>query len=193
MSTIEQILVFWFGRGNEAEIPAPERIALWFAHNKFADQSMKRLFAKDIEAAKMGQYNHWQESARGSLGLILLLDVLPRKAFRGQARAFQQDAAALEICQLGLRQHDEQRLGLIERVFYYMPLQHAEDLDIQRQSVAAYQSLADLCMRETKELYNTFLNLAVYHFDVIHRFSRFPGRNAILGRESSAEELEFLK
>lgn len=189
----EEILTYWFGVGNASEIPTPERTALWFGESENTDKDIKNKFETDIHAAGIGEYDTWEAEPRSSLALIILLDIFPRKVYRQLSQAYTQDVNAVKVCLNGLEQHLDHRLSLIERVFYYMPLLHTEKLDSQRQSIALYRELYKLSVPETKELYNTFLSIAVRHFEIIQKYGRFPDRNIALNRESSAEEKKFLK
>ena len=101
--------------------------------------------------------------------------------------------SALELCVKGLDEKMDQSLTLIERVFFYMPLVHAEDAEVQERSIRLYQALVILSMTETTQVYQFFLAYAYAHFRVIKEFGRFPQRNEILGRQSTQAELVFLK
>ena len=193
MDQFEYILTFWFGKGEESEIPSLERTALWFSDNKFTAETIKDKFIDTIEMASKGEYNVRRKTPRGCLALILLLDVFPRKIYPGQVQSFIYDHVALDVCKHGLKNSYEHNLCLIERVFFYMPLQRVENLDLQRKSIAAYKMLLDLAIPETKDLYQSFLKIAVYNFEVIKQFGRFPDRNSILNRKPTEAEEQFLK
>jgi uncharacterized protein (DUF924 family) len=186
------ILDFWFGHVEETISPSPRRARFWFAEDPLADEQVKAQFGVDLERAMAGEYDHWKETARGQLGLIILLDQFTRHVYRDTPKAFSMDAKALSICLNGARAEQEHVLSLIERVFYYYPLLHAESLFVQEQAVRAYFLLSQYALEETQVIYDSFLKFAEYHYDIIKRFGRFPQRNAVLARESTSEEVEFL-
>lgn len=190
---IEEINKFWLGRVEETIIPSEHRARIWFGEDKETDVEIKERFSEDLQRAIQGEYDSWQENSRGQLSLILLLDQFSRHIYRDTAQAFAQDPKALEICLQGLRHESDHQLSLIERVFYYFPLLHSEDLRYQEESVAAYQMLAELAFAETRIIYDSFLRFANHHYGIIQRFNRFPQRNRVLGRESTAEELVYLR
>ena len=189
----DDILTFWFGRVEESVVPSQNRARVWFGDTIEVDAEIKQQFTDDVQRAIAGEYDAWTENPRTELALIILLDQFSRHVFHRTPQAFAQDAKALAICDAGLRAQHDHSLSLIERVFYYYPLLHAEDLVAQERSLQAYQSLANMAIDETKALYDSFLRFAMHHYDVILRFGRFPQRNEVLGRGSTPEELIYLK
>jgi len=125
--------------------------------------------------------------------LILLTDQFPRNMYRDSPQAFAYDAKALAWCLEGLKQQFDRHLRPIERVFFYLPLEHAESLEHQERSVEKFRELLDEADERRKNVFAEYLDLAVRHRNIIARFGRFPHRNRILGRESTGEELAFLK
>ena len=190
---IHELLNFWFGDLGHADLPTSDRTNLWFGDSEKLKNEMLKLFGKDHEEAVSGKLVDWQSSPRGRLALIILLDQFSRWAYRNSANAFVHDKTAQELCVEGLREKMDQSLTLIERVFFYMPLVHAEDQEIQEQSIQLFQHLVSLSMAETTQVYQLFLAYAYAHFRVIKEFGRFPQRNHILGRESTDAEVAFLK
>src|SRR5690606_20074924 len=140
-----------------------------------------------------GKLNDWLETARGRLAMIILLDQYSRYTHHDSSKAFEYDAIAQRICMDGIQKKMDQSLTLIERVFFYMPLVHAESSQVQESSIRLYQDLASLSMAETSQIYQLFLAYAYAHFRVIKEFGRFPQRNAVLNRQSTEAELAFLK
>jgi len=190
---IHELLNYWFGNLGSADLPTSERTTLWFGENESIKKQVVQLFNKEFEAAAVGELNEWSKTARGRLALIILLDQFPRYLHRRSSEAFSQDQKAQALCIEGLRQQMDHSLTLIERVFFYMPLVHAENSDIQERSIRLYQELVSLSMSETTQIYQLFLAYAYAHFRVIKEFGRFPQRNKVLGRESTDAELAFLK
>jgi uncharacterized protein (DUF924 family) len=189
----EEINKFWFGRVEETIIPSEHRARIWFGEDQETDVEIKNLFSKDLDLAIKGEYDNWQENPRGQLALILLLDQFSRHIYRDTPQAFAQDAKALTICMQGVSIETDHALSLIERVFYYFPLLHSENIHHQEQSIHAYQVLAELAFSETRVIYDSFLRFANHHYGVIQRFGRFPQRNRVLKRESTAEETIYLR
>ncbi len=191
--TAEQVLAFWFGRVEETLIPTQNRARIWFGETPEVDQEIKQQFGQYVQNAIDGDYKSWEDDPHGQLALILLFDQFSRHIYRDSEKAFAHDDRALQLCVSGLHNEADRHLSLIERVFYYFPLLHAEDIKYQAQSLQMYQMLDGLALPETKGLYDSFLNFANHHYVTIERFGRFPQRNEILGRASTDEELVYLK
>ncbi len=187
----EQICDYWFGEiidGNSRE----DRSALWFGGGEAVDGEIRARFEADLLAAEAGELEHWAEQPRGRLALILLLDQFPLNIYRGSARAYDFEAAALRHCLAGLATGQDTELAAIERTFFYMPLEHAEDIDLQERSVACYRALLDGAPAHLHGALQSSLDYAIEHRDIVARFGRFPHRNRVLGREPSSEELDWL-
>jgi len=170
----DEVLRFWFDPANRNR---------WFEPSDEFDESCRRQFAEAIEAAGIGQLDHWQASADGALALLILLDQLTRNVYRGRAEAFAHDAKARIIARSALELGHDQAVPQDRRMFFYLPFEHSEDLADQARSVALFESLG---LAEP-------LDYAIRHQKVIERFGRFPHRNAILGRDSTDAELAFLQ
>ncbi len=159
--------------------------ALWFARDDAFDAAIRERFEAVHHAAARGDYADWMDMPEGALALVLLLDQFPRNLYRDTARAFATDplarATASRAIGLGRDQASEPAL----RLFFYMPFEHSEDLQDQERSVALISALAEDASDDHRRY-------AALHRDLIVRFGRFPHRNQILGRESSAEELAYL-
>jgi uncharacterized protein (DUF924 family) len=174
---IDDVIAFWFG------VPPMK----WFEKDPAFDDEIRDKFGALQAEAAAGAHDDWRGTQRGDLALLVLLDQFPRNLFRGDARSFATDAKALEIART--MQRDE--LPLLQQLVTFIPFQHAEDLAMQEQGIAGYQALVDA--NPGAEFAATSLDFAKRHRDIIARFGRFPHRNAILGRESTPEEIEFLK
>jgi uncharacterized protein (DUF924 family) len=185
------ILDFWFGSVEETLVPSEERVKIWFGDNPEIDEEICTQFKQVHADTIAGKNDHWRESAHGQLALILLLDQFSRHLFRNSSEAFDYDAMALKICSEGMG-HADHELSLIERVFYYFPLLHAEQLDMQELSLQCYDVLVALALPETTVVYDSFLRFASHHYSLIRQFGRFPQRNDILGRESTPAEVAYL-
>lgn len=190
---VHELLNFWFGNLGSADLPTSDRTNLWFGENEAVKQQLVRAFNREFELAVTGDLSDWAETPRGRLALIILLDQFPRYIYKRSSDAFAFDSEAQRLCVEGLREKMDQSLTLIERVFFYMPLVHAESNEDQEKSIRLYQDLVSLSMSETTQIYQLFLAYAYAHFRVIKEFGRFPQRNKVLGRKSTDAELAFLK
>ena len=191
----ERILNYWFGKLREGEAPSSDYYKKWFAKRIEIDQYIKTTFEDDLELAVGGKLKSWENTPRGTLALIILLDQFSRNIYRGTLKAFAQDSIALEICLRGIEKGFDIKLHPVERLFFYMPLEHQEDLEIQKKSVEYFSMLEKLFLSPPSlaSMLSEFKNYADKHFVIIERFGRFPHRNEILGRKSTPEEIEFLK
>lgn len=190
---IHDLLKFWFGDAGYADLPTSNRTNLWFGESDKVKAQLVQFFDKEFEEAKSGQLDSWAETPRGRLALIILLDQFPRYIHKGSPEAFNYDDKAQRLCLEGLELKVDHSLTLIERIFFYMPLVHAEKQNLQEDSIKLYQNLTTLSLTETTQVYQLFLAYAYAHFRVIQEFGRFPQRNAALGRSSTNSELAFLK
>jgi uncharacterized protein (DUF924 family) len=193
MQPWQPLLDWWFGAsGAPAAEVAASRSALWFGKQDSQDHQARERFGEQVEQALAGQLSAWQAEPEGWLANLLLLDQLPRMIFRDTPRAFAGDRLARPLALHGLAQGWDQALPPIQRVFAYLVLEHAEDLQLQDQAVQLFQALLEQAASAERELFAGYLDYAERHQRVIARFGRFPHRNQILGRSSSAEESAFL-
>jgi uncharacterized protein (DUF924 family) len=179
----EDVLRFWFGGGETSG----DRHKRWFTKDGAFDALIRSNFLALHEEAAAGALTGWKEDARSCLALIVLLDQFSRNMFRDSARAFAADTQALETAQYAIARAYDTVLGPAERMFLYLPFEHSESLADQQRSCDFMQSLDGLA--ETGDVYR----YALRHREIIERFGRFPHRNAVLGRASTAQESEFLK
>lgn len=190
---IDSILAFWF---KEQSLSAPQidrRMDIWFSEDPVFDHEIEKNFADDVDAASNGKLKHWATDARGRLALILLIDQFRRNIFRGTAKAFSHDKLALKLCVEGAMEKKDQSLKPIERVFFYMPLQHSESRRVQAKSVALCARLAEAVSPTYRETFLTVLQFAELHKDIIDQFGRFPHRNKLLDRDNTPEEQQYLE
>lgn len=189
---IDAILAFWF---KEHELSAPQidrRMDIWFGEDPAFDHEIQQHFAGDVENASEAKLDHWADEPRGRLALILLLDQFRRNIYRGTSRAYDKDRAALKLCVEGAMQRKDRGLTPIQRVFFYMPLQHTESLKVQTKAVELYTRLAEAVSPTLRETFLTIAQFAELHRDIIEQYGRFPHRNALLGRQNTPEEDEYL-
>ena len=199
MNDARNILQFWFGTLPTTRSQLQERMPFWFGSDEpeelhvLTDQEIATRFATDVQRALTGQLNGWADSPRRRLALILLLDQFPRNIYRGTAAAFSGDSKAMPLAIEGLQHGADATLDPIERIFFYMPLQHAESREIQDESVAAFRRLADEAPPQLHGTFQDVLRFAEKHRDIIQEFGRFPHRNEILNRPSTSNETEYLR
>jgi uncharacterized protein (DUF924 family) len=203
LASAQEVLDFWFGAPGSS-VHGRTR-AEWFRKDPVFDAQIADRFGPLVLAALAGGLLDWEPgggdpaddladgglsgaSARQALALLIVLDQFPRNLYRGDARAFDGDARALDIAgRLVAAGLDRTLLG-VERQFVYLPFEHAESLVAQRCAMALFTQLA----RDEPGL-SDLVEWARRHHDIVARFGRFPHRNAVLGRQSTAEEIEFLK
>ena len=189
---IDAILSFWF---KQQELSAPQidqRLNIWFGEDPVFDHECKKEFADDVENASAGRLDHWAHQPRGRLALILLLDQFRRNIYRNTAEAFAMDNAALKLCVQGAMEKKDKGLTPIQKVFFYMPLQHAESRKVQAKAVDIFNRLAEAVSPTYRETFETIAQFAELHRDIIEQFGRFPHRNQLLNRQNTPEEDEYL-
>jgi len=189
---IDAILSFWF---REHELSAPQidhRMDIWFGEDEVFDHECKKGFAEDVDRASEGVLDHWAHEPLGRLALILLLDQFRRNIYRGTVDAFAKDHAALKLCVEGAMEKKDKGLTPIQRVFFYMPLQHTESLKVQAKAVEIFHRLSTIVSATHRETFETIAQFAELHHDIIEQFGRFPHRNVLLNRKNTPEEDEYL-
>lgn len=169
-----ELVDFWF---------AEETKKQWFKPDAQFDAALRERFEAPLQAARRGAYADWAGTANGALALILLLDQISRNIYRATPDAFAADEQALEIAAQAIANRFDEQLSPDQRIFLYMPYMHSEKLADQERGMELY---ARLGIAEN-------LDYMRRHRDIIARFGRFPHRNAILDRQSTTEEVEFLK
>jgi uncharacterized protein (DUF924 family) len=193
-----EILDFWFGQKPYSAAALSQRMRLWFGDHKApelqpqTDEQVRTRFGGLVQEAAAGALDRWQSSPRRRLALIVLLDQFPRNIYRATPQAFQHDARALALAREGLLVGADAALDPVERIFFYMPLQHAESIEVQRESLAAFGRLAGESPEPLRAIFDSVLDYARLHHAIVQRFGRFPHRNGLLGRDSSAEENAWL-
>jgi uncharacterized protein (DUF924 family) len=187
----EAVLAFWFGAAGTA-VPVEQLSARWFARDEAFDAAIRTRFGTTLAAARSGALDTWVHTPRGWLALLLVLDQFPRNMYRGTAAAFASDAQACAAALAGLARGDDRRLDPLQRVFCYLPLEHAEDIALQERCVELFVALRADLPAARSAAFDGFLDYARRHRDVIARFGRFPHRNAALGRADTPQERDYL-
>lgn len=181
--TAQDVLDYWFGDGTE------NRTDFWFGGDESTDLEIRRRFGELFREAEARDLDHWAHTPKERLALIILLDQFSRNIYRDDPRTYDNDSRARWLTEDGVRTGMDRELGAYQRAFFYMPLMHAEDRTAQNRSVELFAALA----REYPEECSGFVKHAEQHRDVVARFGRFPHRNELLGRQTTAAEAEMLK
>lgn len=172
--TPDEVLDFWF---------SGQMQPFWFAKSDQIDKEIAARFSDTYEAAHAGRLDGWMDAADSALALVIVLDQFPRNIHRGGPRSFESNELALRHAVTALDRGFDMVQPADRRQFLYLPFMHSEDLAEQTRSVSLYEGLGN----------DHSLHFAREHRDIVARFGRFPHRNAILGREDTPEEAEFLK
>ena len=184
---------YWFGAQPLTAEALDRHMDFWFGPDAGRhDEEIRARFGGLLERAAAGELNAWADGPRRRLSLIILLDQFPRHMFRGTARAFEYDAQALTLALTGMQSGADGALDFVERLFFYMPLEHAENRDAQDESVAAFRRLLAEVPSGLNAVFERTLRSAEKHRAIIERFGRFPHRNALLGRPCTPEEVHWL-
>lgn len=168
----EDVLAFWLAAGAKR----------WFERDDAFDAAIRERFTRTYEDAAAGRLAAWENSAQGALALVIVLDQFPRNMFRGSARSYATDALAHAAAERAIANGFDRQTAMPLRAFFYLPFEHAENLADQERAVALFRETGDADL----------VKWAVLHADIIRRFGRFPHRNAVLGRQTTAQEQAFL-
>jgi uncharacterized protein (DUF924 family) len=178
------VLTFWFGARDSPEFGRARRC--WFVKSAEFDAAIHDRFLETYSAAANGALTGWAARPLSALALAVVFDQFPRNLFRGTPRAFATDPQALALARTVVARGFDDVLLPVQRWFVYLPFEHAEDLEAQRESLRLFERLEADPASAGSFIY------AMLHYVAISRFGRFPHRNAILNRDSTAEEREFL-
>jgi len=186
------VLTVWFGEiDDDGQIDAAYK-SRWWKKDPVFDQFLRAQFAKVHSAILAGECEDWLADARGRLAYVIVLDQFSRNMFRDTPAMFAADGRAVATAHEGVDCGDDEELAIPERSFLYMPFMHSEDLSDQDRCVTLFTAMRDSADEAQREGVQYMLDYAVKHRDIVKRFGRFPHRNALLGRESTDEEREFL-
>ncbi|GLQ90924.1 DUF924 family protein [Dyella flagellata] len=177
------VLAFWFDSSHHEH---------WFAVDPAFDTAIRTSFADTWRLATEGRLEHWADTPQGWLALLIVLDQFSRNLYRRDRRAWTQDLQAQRLALWGIEEGFDLCLPPLQRVFAYLPLEHAEDIGLQQRCVALFEALCRDLSPEQRHSYTGYLDYAQRHAAVIERFGRFPHRNALLGRTSSPQEQAYL-
>jgi uncharacterized protein (DUF924 family) len=193
----EAVLTFWLtaDRSDTARV-LTEMAPKWFRGGEAFDQACRDAHGDDVAKASAGELDDWASHPHGRLALVLLLDQWRRNLYHDTAEMVALDDKAMALVVEGEANGHQEALQPIEQGFFLMPHMHSEDLAMQDEGVRRFKQLAEQMRDAPEEVakrFAAFVDYAIQHRDIIARFGRFPHRNAFLGRESTEEELAFLK
>jgi uncharacterized protein (DUF924 family) len=187
------VLDFWFGdAASDLEI-LEQKSSLWWEKDTSLDAKIALRFSATLNSLVAGELSDWKNTPESYLTMIILADQFSRNIYRDTKKAFAQDELALALTLEGLETRLDLKLGKVHRIFFYMPLEHAENLSIQDRSIEMYRELYESAPENLKARLKGNLDYAILHREVIEKFGRYPHRNEILNRQSTVEEREYLK
>jgi len=189
----QEVLNYWFAEIKETAEYLEARNQIWWRKSPEVDKDIRNRFEQKLKALANGEYRDWVKTAEGWCAAIVVLDQMSRNMYRGRPESFAYDSLALTISREGITRKLDEKLHVLHRVFCYLPFEHSESLEDQNESVAYFERLIPLAPAVFKAQIEENHDYAIKHLKVIERFGRFPHRNVILGRKSTAEETEFLK
>lgn len=189
----EDVLTYWFGPLQKEDDYPQNQSKIWFGGGSEVDKEISNRFGHLVQNAANHELDSWKQTPRGRLALIILMDQFSRNIYRGKSQAFVYDSRVQELSLEGIALGDDLKLFPIERVFFYLPLEHAESQTLQELSVRKFQELVKSVPSSQIPIFQSFADYADRHHAIVERFGRFPHRNAVMNRESSPEEVEFLK
>lgn len=192
-SQMNTVLSYWFGDLKGPDEYFKDKMGIWFGGGEDVDLEIKSLFEPLLLDAIDSKLDSWKNTPEGRLAFIILLDQFSRNIYRGSPKAFSFDSLAQKITLEGLEKGDDLKLFPIQRTFFYLPLEHSEEMDLQKLSLDKFNELALNVPPLLTADFKGFADYALQHYVIIERFGRFPHRNEILGRDSTFEEMEFLK
>lgn len=188
----QPLLQWWFGSCESPDDVAADKGKLWFGKRDSQDLEAQTRFGDWVEQALAGGLTDWAQCPEGWLALVLLLDQLPRMIFRDTPKSFAGDLRAQALVAQGIAADFDRQLRPIQRVFIYLVFEHCENLAVQNEAVSRFIALVAEQPEGERAVFADNLDYAERHQKVIAQFGRFPHRNTVLGRESTAEELAFL-
>ena len=193
MGRPEDVLAFWFGAPATTAAELGQKMKRWYQGGPEVDRQIGELFLDDTERALLGEHDAWARDVHGRVALVILLDQFPRSLWRDQPKAYAGDSEAQRFATESFDKHLDAQLTIDERNFMIMPLLHAENLALQERAIGLMDRLVADAPAELRPVYSMGIEQSRKYRDIIARYGRFPHRNAILGRESTPDEVEFLR
>jgi uncharacterized protein (DUF924 family) len=190
------VLDFWFRDLDHTQAYFLERTPFWFGdggeESNKTDAYIRTHFEALLAEAVEGKLHHWEQSPKGRLALIVLLDQFSLNLYREEPRSYEYSAMAIPIAERMIAQDFDQTLSFAEKIFLYLPFEHGESIAHQFKSVALFEQLLQSVPMYLKAEFEGFLDYAVRHAVVVKKYGRFPDRNAVFGRKNTPEEDSFL-
>jgi uncharacterized protein (DUF924 family) len=193
MYRIQKIINFWFRDLTGPKDGSFAKVSVWFSSSPSFNQEITNNFLPDLTLARKGLYDHWSASPEGSLALLILLDQFNRNLYPHSPKKYDSDPKAVSIALNAINNKFDHHFWPIQRLFFYLPFEHAENLILQNLAISKIQETVEETTGEVQEVLKSAKKFAVIHKDIIEKFGRFPGRNAILSRPNTKEEAEYLK
>jgi uncharacterized protein (DUF924 family) len=196
VSSPEEVLSYWFPEDDIFDTDQEtfgRQMQWWFQGGPEVDREISERFGQVLEQARRGELDHWAQTPRGRLALIVVLDQFSRNIYRGSPLSYAQDEKALELAVEGIDLGMDRELSSMERIFFWMPLGHSEVLALQERYVRHQEEGAANAPPQRRAMAEFGISQARAVRDVIACFGRHPHRNEILGRTSTPEELEYLR
>ncbi len=190
---IDAIVDYWLGPNEHDVDVMRQQWRLWYTASKATDNTIRQRFGANLAAAEADQLSQWQETPKGCVALTILLDQFTRNLHRGTADAFRNDARALNVASALIAKNEHPGLSIAGQVMLFHPFHHAESEEAQAQAIHLFTGLLARSPEPWQSELEKHLRFVRNHAEIIRRFGRFPHRNAILARSSTAEELAFLK
>lgn len=187
----EALLDYWLGPLGEHGFSDEAHRRRWFEKNQTFDESLRERFGELHAEGARGELDHWRQTPRGRIALVILLDQLSRNLYRDTPEMYACDETALAVAREAIDAGDEAVLAPQERYFLYMPFMHAEDPEAQARCVELFECTQKELPAEHADRFDP--KWAVMHKEIVDRFGRFPHRNELLGRECTEEEAAFLE
>ncbi|WP_428382044.1 DUF924 family protein [Nevskia ramosa] len=189
---VQAVLEFWFGPGDDDLEAIRTQSDLWWNAEPAIDEQIRDRFGALHSAVINGERDGWLAAPEGRLAAIIVVDQFSRHLFRGDGQSYAWQTLGQQLCSDGIAVGDDLQLSPVRRAFFYLPLEHAESLDEQARSVSLNRQLVAEASEPLRNQLENYLGHALQHQQVIERFGRFPHRNALLGRENTAEERDYL-
>lgn len=191
MATAQSILEFWYGETEVTALSFNNR-PLWFQKDAEFDQLVKTRFEETVIRAGSGELQDWLEAPASALALVLLLDQFPRNIYRGSGQSFAYDSQALQVAETMVSKGWDRTVAMAGRFFIYLCYVHSEDRNVQGKALELAEKMIELAPADQQDRALSFKESVKKHYVIIEQFGRYPHRNALLGRLSTAEEQAFL-
>ncbi len=188
-----EILSYWFGEPEDTVSYSQGRSKIWFGGDAETDRDIRQRYLPLLEKFTKGELDHWKQHPKSALALIILLDQFTRNIYRDQAKAYDFDPQSLQLAKDCVDRGIDKQMLCIERVFVYLPYEHSENIEDQKESLKLFEGILQDAPEDLKQSAESYLLFAKKHYDVVAEFGRFPHRNSLLGRESTNEEIKFLE